>query len=293
MFPQLETVDNFALNKIDASMPTPMRQQTTIEVTNHNELLSYKDTEHNVRNFQKYKVAQNHWHQVIVMHNGKYSQIELLDAIYEAIAPNDILPCYYKSDATYDSFFVRDAYDALELLYEKKLVLRTERVARLEIVVKMCAAPVKDNHINPTKIIESTIIERFDAAEKTLDLSRFVYSEAMLDVICRMSVPRTLTTILTFVSRKYGLLVERVLLNDNDLQSARGMHPMLWMKNLKEVDLSNNKIDDIKQIEAIPKSTITAIWLQGNPLCLSYSNPTAYIAAVKDIIKNLEKLVSS
>lgn len=64
------------------------------------------------------------------------------------------------------------------------------------------------------------------------------------------------------------------------------------MKSLKEVDLSNNKIEDIKQIESIPKGTITALWLEGNPLCLNYSNADSYIAAVKEIIPSLEKLVS-
>lgn len=64
------------------------------------------------------------------------------------------------------------------------------------------------------------------------------------------------------------------------------------MKSLKEVDLRNNKIEDIKQIESIPKGTITALWLEGNPLCLNYSNPNSYIVAVKEIIPSLTMLVN-
>lgn len=266
-------------------------QHCPIEITNHNEILSYKDVEHNARKFEKYKVSQNYWHQVIVMHNGKYSQSELLDAINDAIQPNDILPCHYKPDATHDSFFVRDCYDALELLYEKKLMLTTSRVTPLEIVLKMCAANVKESHTSPMKVIESTIIENYDAANKSLSLAKFSYNKSMQDVICRLNVPRTLTTVLTFVSRKYGLQIEKLSLADNDLESTRGMHPILWMKDLSEINLANNKIEDVKQIESIPKNTITSIWLEGNPLCLGFANPSAYIAAVKESIKNLERLV--
>lgn len=65
------------------------------------------------------------------------------------------------------------------------------------------------------------------------------------------------------------------------------------MKNLKEVDLSNNKIEDVKQMEPMPKGTITSLWLEGNPMCLSYPNPTTYVEAIKEVIPNLQKLVST
>lgn len=274
-------------------MPTPMRNQHgPIEITNHNDIYSYKDIEHNARKFEKYKTSQNQWHQVIIMHNGKYSQIEILDAIYETIAPSDILPCYYKPDSTHDSFFVRDCYEPIEALYDKKLLLQMSNGPPLEIILKMCAAPVKETHINPTKSIESTVIERFDADSKTLNLEKFTYGESMRDVMCRLSVPRTLIKVLTFASRKYGLLIETLKLGYNDLENAHGTHPIIWMKHLKELDLSNNKIDAIKTLDSLPKTTITSILLQGNPLCRSYVNPAAYVAAVKDAMKNMEKLVS-
>lgn len=272
-------------------MPTPMRSQHgSIEITNHDDMYCTKNVDHNSRKFEKYKIAQNQWHQVIIKHNGKYSQIEILDAIYEAITPHDILPCYYKPDAINDSFFVCDSYEPLEALYDKQLLLKTLIGPPIEIVLKMCVAAVKETHINPKKSIESTVIERFDAESKTLNLEKFTYAESMHDVTCRLVVPRTLITVLTFASRKYAAQIEKLVLGYNDLTNLHGTHPIMWMKNLKEIDLSNNKIESIKALESLPK-TITSIRLEGNPLCRAYANPAAYVAAVKDAMKNLEKLV--
>lgn len=281
------------------SVPRMKEQQhTAIEITNNNDILSYKDPEHNLRKFEKYKAIQSTvWHQIIVHHDGKHSQSEILDAIFEAIAPNDILPCYYKPEAKYDSFFVRDCYDSLESLYDKKLMLNSSSSISLPLTFKMSVAKIEAKHVNPTKLIESLIDSKYDLANRTLNLDRFAENEQLVDMICRISVPRTLTNILTYASRKFsnfqqgGSNVEKLSLSYNGLKSTRGMHPLLWMKALKEVDLSNNKIEDVKQIEPIPKATINALWLEGNPLCLTYESPSTYMAAVKEIIKNLESLV--
>lgn len=42
--------------------------------------------------------------------------------------------------------------------------------------------------------------------------------------------------------------MEKLSLAYNGLKSTRGMHPIIWLKSLKEVDLSNNKIEEVKQV---------------------------------------------
>lgn len=251
------------------------------------------DPEHDLRKFERYKCAMgSSWHLVIIHHNGKYSQPEILDALYDAIAPNDCLPCYYRPGAINDSFFVRNCFDALENLYHKKLKIPIAGNSMLQITLMMCAAEVKDTHLDPTKTVHSVIDANYDAANQLLNLKRFSDNESLNNIICRAFIPRTLTNILTYASRKYGNNINKLKLGYNGLKSARGMHPLLWMKSLKQVDLSNNKIEEVKMIEPMPKGTVTSLWLEGNPLCLKYANPNAYITAVKEVLPNLEFLVS-
>lgn len=257
------------------------------------DVFSASDLQFDVRTFDKYKGTMPQvWHQVIVHHNGKFSQAQILELLFETIAPNEMFPCYYKPESTSDSFFVRDCFEALEQLFDKKLRLKTPTGDPLTVTLKMRVSDVKENQLDPASAIHSAVDAGYDIMNCSLNLDRFEENELFENMICRISVPRTLSSILTYAGRRYSNNVEKLKLAYNGLKSTRGMHPIIWMKGLKEVDLSNNKIEDVKQIESIPKSTITSLWLEGNPLCLKYSGPNTYIAAVKEIIPSLVNLVS-
>lgn len=264
-----------------------------IVIINTKDVFSATDLQFDVRQFDTFKspVVQS-WHQVIVHHNGRFSQAQILDILYDTIAPNEMFPCYYKPEATIDSFFVRDCFDALEVLFDKKLRLKTPSIDSLTLTLKMRVCDIKENHIDPTAVIQSVVNSGYDIMNCSLNLQNFEENEQLANIICRISVPRTLSTILTYAGRRYSNNVEKLNLSYNGLKSTRGMHPIIWMKNLKEIDVSNNKIEDIKSIESMPKSSLTSLWLEGNPLCMHYSLPNAYITAVKELIPALEKLVS-
>lgn len=246
-----------------------------------------------MRKFEKYKdPIKNSWHQVIILHEGKYSQAEILGAFFDVIAPSDCMPCYYNPQERKDLFFVRDCYDALEALYYKKLTIPIAGNAKLNVHLRMSVAEIIDTHLDPLRIVNSIVNMNYDEANQILNLERFSENDLLENIICRISTPRTMTNILTFAARKYGTNIIELRLGYNGLKSARGMHPMLWMKGLKEVNLSNNKIEEVKLIEPMPKGTISSLWLQGNPLCLKYSTPNSYITAIKEILPNLEFLVN-
>lgn len=108
-----------------------------IEVTNTKDVFSAQDLLFDIRKLDAYKtpVVQS-WHQVVVHHNGKVSQAEILDTLFEAIAPNEMYPCYYKTSAIFDSFFVRECFDALEALFDKKLRLKTASGDNLTLTLR-------------------------------------------------------------------------------------------------------------------------------------------------------------
>lgn len=271
----------------------PQPDHVPIISTGGKEVFSATDVHFDVRQFDKYKsTAIQSWHQVIVHHNGRFSQSQILDILFETVAPNEMYPCYYKPESVTDSFYVRDCFDALEILYDKKFRLKTPTGDFLTLTLKMHVSDIKENHVNPTSLIQTIVNSGYDIMNYSLNLNHFEENDLLENVICRISVPRTLSTILTYAGRRYSNNVVKLSLAYNGLKSTRGMHSIIWMKGLKEVDLSNNKIEEVKQIESIPKGTITSLWLEGNPLCLNYSGPNSYIAAVKEIIPALEKLVS-
>lgn len=287
------TTETRITEQLDTFTPTDTHSITPITITNNNDIYKATDADFDVRKFEKFKnPMKNSWHQVIIVHGGKYSQAEILDAFFDSIAPNDCMPCYYNPQERNDSFFVRDCYDALEALYYKKLTIPIAGNAKINVALKMSVAEIIDSHLDPLKTVQSIVNMNYDEANQILNLDRFGENNLLENIICRMCTPRTLTNILTYAARKYGSNIIELRLGYNGLKSARGMHPMLWMKGLKEVNLSNNKIEEVKMIEPMPKGTITSLWLEGNPLCLKYSTPNSYITAIKEILPKLENLVS-
>lgn len=197
-----------------------------IEVTTPKEVFSAQDLLFDIRKLDAYKtpVIQS-WHQVVVLHNGKVSQAEILDTLFEGIAPNEMYPCYYKTNSTFDSFYVRECFDALESLFDKKLRLKTASGDPLTITLRMKVGDIKDNQLDPLKKIHTIINSGYDIMNQALNLDRFEENDLFTDVICRISVPRTLSTMLTYAGRRYTNNVEKLNLSYNGLKSTRGMHP--------------------------------------------------------------------
>ncbi|XP_031637468.1 nuclear RNA export factor 2 [Contarinia nasturtii] len=296
MIPELEKLDNEVLRTDGTSkqlhlLPLLKDQYIIkpIEVKSTKEVFSAQDLLFDIKKMDPYKNHDKNWHQVIIHHNGKVSQMDLLETLFETIAPNELYPCYYQPDSKHDSFFVRDCFEALEVLFHKKLRMKTATGENLTITLRMKVAEIKDNNLDPIKMIHTAINSSYDIMNQALNLDRFEEKDLFANMICRICVPRTLSTIVTYAGRRYTNNVEKLNLAYNGLRSTRGMHSLIWLKGLKEVDLSNNKIEDIKQIESIPKG-IKELWLEGNPFCLNFPNASAYITAVKEIIPNLEKL---
>lgn len=263
-----------------------------VDITNLNDIFTATDEVHDMAKFKTYKIPVNQWHQVIVHHNGKLTQTEILDALFEVTNQFEFILCYYKAGLKFDSFLLRDCFDALEALYDKKLTLTTLcGTHSFTLTLKMRVAEIRDVHLDPLKAMQSKVGSRYDYSTRTLNLENFADEEYMRDIICRVSVPRTLSNLLTFVSRRYASNVDKLILASNELKSTRGMHPIVFMKSLKEIDLQNNKIEEVKQIESMPKTSLVALWLDGNPLCAKYTNATDYVKAVKELIPNLEMLV--
>lgn len=245
------------------------------------------------RLFRKHKTSVK-WHQVIIHHEGRFNQTEILDAIFEVVAMNDFYPCYYQGGDESDMFFVRDSYESLELLYLKKLILKfPTRPDVARITLKMNVADFKEGQVQPANAITDQINKRFSLMDKKLDLSNFSQSPGLDDFICRLSNPRTFSGVVSQASRRFLSNIEVLKLNDNQIRSARGTHSLVWMKALREIDLSNNSIVDVSALESIPKGSYTEVWLKGNPLCLKYNKASEYFDAVKAVIPSLEILVST
>lgn len=192
--------------------------------------------------FRKYKTSDM-WHQVLINHNGKYGKAELLSAIFNVILSHEFYPCHYQIGDKRDSFFIRNCYEQMEFLYMEKLrVTMPNSNEVITLTYKMNVANFKKEQIDPAERIGKAIESSFSLMDKCLNLERFAAKQELTHIELVMSVPRTLSHILLKAARLYMTNIEKLILRDNGLTSAKGFHPLTWMKSLKTIDLSNNKV---------------------------------------------------
>ncbi len=195
--------------------------------------------------FRKYKTSDM-WHQVIINHNGKYAKNDLLLAIFNCLLSHEFYPCYYQTGDKRDSFFIRNCFEQMEYLYMEKLKLSipfTNDIVTL--TYKMNVANFKKEQIDPAERIQKAIESSFNLADKCLNLERFSSKAELNHIELIMVAPRILSNVLLKGARSYMTNIETLILSDNGLDSARGMHPMTWMKSLNSIDLSKNKVEPL------------------------------------------------
>lgn len=186
------------------------------------------------------------WHQVLVNHNGKYAKTELLLAIFNAILTHEFYPCYYQTGDKRDSFFIRNCFEQMEYLYMAKLKIQMPVTNdTIALTYKMNVANFKKEQLDPAERIQKAIASSFSLMDKQLNLERFSAKPELNHIELVLSVPRMLSNILLLGARKFLGNIEKLILRDNGILSSKGMHPLTWMKNLKSIDFSRNKVRKI------------------------------------------------
>lgn len=194
--------------------------------------------------FRKYKTSDM-WHQVYINHNGKYAKTQLLTAIFESLHSHEFYPCYYQTGDKRDSFFIRNCYEQMEFLYMEKLKVQMPFTNdTVSLTYKMNVANFKKEQIDPAERIQKAIESSFNLTDRCLNLERFSAKPELNHIELILSVPRMMSNILLKAARSYLINIETLILRDNGIDSAKGMHPMTWMKSLHSIDLSKNKVTD-------------------------------------------------
>lgn len=192
--------------------------------------------------FKKYK-SSDMWHQVLIHHEGMFNKHQLLTAIFNQLTGHEFYPCYYKTGNDHDTFFIRNCFDQMEVLFNAKLAISIPNsVQQIKLTFKMNVANFKADHIEVVEQINKVIGGCFNIIDKIYNLENLSDRNELKNIEFYLSNPRTIAFVLLQGARRFLHNIEHLKLNNNNIRTARGMHPLNWMKNLKSIDLSNNKV---------------------------------------------------
>ncbi|XP_060654298.1 nuclear RNA export factor 2 [Drosophila nasuta] len=247
------------------------------------------------------------WHSFLIPDAQCEITKELLfDYISISLHPQlgEFYPCYYKFDGGEHRFLVRDCFDQIEHLVQTlnlelkipELVNTLDDVQELNYersiayYLRMNVSSFKQGHVDPKQCIEQAVQKRFNAINRTLNLTQFQQTEGLEHVIVLLSSPKILGSILRMASRKFMGNCVDLRLGNNKIVSANNLRSLSLLSSLQALDLSQNWINDLSEISCLGDVPLKSLRLHGNPVCRKYSLPSEYIAAVTQIFSTLLKL---
>ncbi|XP_071441204.1 nuclear RNA export factor 1-like [Hetaerina americana] len=230
------------------------------------------------------------WHKVTVFNGWVYGKEYVLHRIFEAIAPEEIIPFLYQQDGDNAVFFVNDHVNAIRKLCRNLKVYHGSGFFLLQIQLcypmgtKICMRSILGNVISKNM---------YNASEKSLQLQNFHKDKELEQwMYCPLHLRRIVYEVECILFNLHHLSsLREINLSKNNLTSVRIFSYLIQIAhNLRVIDLSDNMIPDLSSFYHIRGLQLHELILDGNPLCGLFSKESKYIEEVRALFPTIVKL---
>lgn len=216
-----------------------------------------------------------------INHGQKFTKAEILQEIFNIVAPSDFYPvCYTVSDSSWnilqknkyskditfplqqskteDYFLVRQSRSALIKLFQKNLRLKFKNDQLVYMTVKLDIAHFKLGHIYPAKVFQKAMTNRFNAlvtwegAANVLNLDAFASGPEFISVEVDLNNAAAFQLFCTTLDNKLAsgdasaAHINGIRLSNNNLQSISAFDVTNLQKiRLQLLDLRHNEVSGI------------------------------------------------
>ncbi|XP_053693134.1 nuclear RNA export factor 2 [Sabethes cyaneus] len=293
-FPSIIKIDNSFFGATRKQAATPASRAVggddEVELTSPGEIYQcVNGVVEDAKSFKKYKFNTK-WHQVVIVHEGRYEKTEILDALFTLLDSYDLYPCYYKTYSKQDEFLVINCFEALAFLVQSKLVLRMKNSNELvSIVLKMNVADFKQGQVVVEEKINYLLLDRFN--DRCLDLCSLQQhlNKIKFAEVCAKST-RTLSKILSAAGKKFGNVCLVIRLRSNGIKHLGALASLISYPKLVSLDLRYNEIGNFEDLQGVMKNRIKEVFLDHNPICNTVTSSIEYIRHVRVVFPAIEKL---
>ncbi|XP_070164078.1 nuclear RNA export factor 1 [Polyergus mexicanus] len=237
---------------------------------------------------QALPIGESNWYRISIPYGQKYEKDYVLRSLLNYMAPEVFIPITYKIMGNEASFYVDDHKTASALLNCDRKITMTDGF-KLQVRVKP-GFPQCEIDDKLKEQLKQAMSKRYVQETNALDLSKFHRDPDLIgDYFCALFRPAMLMTVLDIVGEHIPTL-EALNLEGNKLQNIDRLSVLnKKFSNLKILYISDNKIKDIHQIDAIKDLKLEELKLIGNPVCNKYkSRQNDYIS---DVRKRFPKLL--
>lgn len=239
---------------------------------------------------QTLAVGESNWYRISIPYGHKYEKDYILRTLLNYMAPDVFIPIMYKIIGNEASFYVDDFKTANALLKCDRKITMTDGF-KLQVRVKP-GFPQCEMDDKLKERLKQAMSKRYVQETNALDLSKFHRDPDLIDdYFCALFRPAMLMIVLDIVEEHIPTL-EALNLEGNKLQNIDKLNVLnKKFPNLKILYISENRVKDIHQLDAIKDLKLEELKLIGNPVCNKYkSRQNDYISDVRKRFPRLLRL---
>uniref|UniRef100_A0A224XT94 Putative mrna export factor tap/mex67 n=1 Tax=Panstrongylus lignarius TaxID=156445 RepID=A0A224XT94_9HEMI len=217
------------------------------------------------------------WYKVTIRYGGRYEKDYLLKLLGNYIKPVPFIPIGYKVSSNDATFTIEDHAAAEELLNADKRITVNDGF-KINIQVRSFN-PLVEIGTKITEIMTKVMSSRYNPYTKALDLSKFHLDPNFLseNVFCPLNKENVMLAVIGIIHESIPDLVALDLSN-NKLSSLNCMKSMIEkVASLKILHIGQNKIRDIKQLDALKGLNLEELVVDGNSMCDKFTSKDEYI----------------
>ncbi|XP_053435030.1 nuclear RNA export factor 2-like [Nycticebus coucang] len=233
------------------------------------------------------------WFKITIPHGVKYDKTWLIKSIQShcrvPFTPVDFHYSKYRAQ-----FFVQDATTA-SALKDVSYKICSDENRKISIFVSPSEVPysvknkLKPEHMEQLKV---TMKKRYSISKQALNLQKLRFDTDLMDCNVDIILNRRscMAATLQIIERNFPELLSLNLRN-NKLYRLDGLSDITEKApNVKILNLSKNELKSASELAKVKGLKLEELWLEGNPLCSTFPDKSAYISAILDCFPKLLRL---
>ncbi|XP_050631829.1 nuclear RNA export factor 5-like [Macaca thibetana thibetana] len=233
------------------------------------------------------------WFKVTIPYGIKYDKTWIVNSI-QSHCNVPFTPVAFHYNKNQAHFFVQDVSAACAL---KKVncKIHDEKNQKVFVFVNLSTKPQSmQKMLKPKEMaqLKLTLNKRYDVSQQALDLQRLRFDPDLvkhhIDII--LNRRNCMAATLKIIERNFPELLS-LNLCDNKLHQLDGLPDIIEKApKVKTLNLSKNKLKSAWELGKVKGLKLEELWLEGNPLCSTFSDQSTYVSTIREYFPKLLRL---
>ncbi|XP_035315336.1 nuclear RNA export factor 5 isoform X1 [Cricetulus griseus] len=230
------------------------------------------------------------WFKITIPNGRKYNKMWIINLL-QSHCSVAFTPVDFQYIRNRIQFFVQNAQSAFELM-NINFQIRDEENRKISICVCSSTGPASVQYkLTPgqMEILKRSMMKRYDVSRKSLSLKKLRFDPDLMDHGLDIFLNRRscMAAMLQIIQVDFPELLS-LNLSNNKICWLDGLSELIEKApQVKILNLSKNVLRTAWELEKMKGLKLKELWLEGNPMCSTFADNSAYVSAVLNCFPEL------